>query len=207
MTLTDYIQPITEGDNAVFMVHFQQLDLSLLLELRAGAVENIHQENLTSFFFFLLTFIQWLIHLRPACFFLPAILLNCVKRFASCDNICPRWRETFRQLFFSPISLMFPLCHQSCGWLAARLINWPTGRLASLQYDCDWLSGRATGWTIDWLYNYVALLLTVHQGDWLAGLQATWLTAFTHKYSHCTHSQYSLWKKQHRLGNVAFSKC
>lgn len=185
------------------MVHFQQLDLSLLLELRAGAVENIHQENLTSFFF-LLTFIpsviQWLIHLRPACFFLPAILLNCVKCFASCDNICPRWRETFRQLFFSPISLMFPLCHQSCGWLAARLINWPTGRLASLQYDCDWLSGRATGWTIDWLYNYVALLLTVHQGDWLAAaivLKANMFYGRNNNVLVCLK----------RLGTVAFSKC
>jgi len=58
---------------------------------------------------------------------------------------------------------MFPLCHQSCEWLAAKLINWLAGWLASwlaaVQSDGDCVTDL-----LSFLKNeHLTLLLTSYQ--------------------------------------------
>ena len=108
------------------------------------------QKNMINIYFFTCSFIQSLCHSQPACFSLSALPLNCVKCFTSMTIFVLVEGKTFRQLF--PISLMFPLCHQACGWLAAELINWLAGRFAIKLWAVS-----LTEWMIDWPYSLSAL--------------------------------------------------
>lgn len=100
-------------------------------------------------------FIHSLIHLRRS-LLLP--LWNPAEQVLHIyDNICPHWRKKNLRQHFPPLSFMFPLCHQSCWWLAAKLFNrltgWLAGCLASWLCLCDWLRGRLTEWMMNWVYN------------------------------------------------------